>query len=64
MRPDDVHVGDWWRVRLGAVEGERKIIATFGTTVAVCAPADFRIEYYRWSEIEFLELIGRKTVMP
>ena len=31
--------------------------------VAVCAPPDFRIDYYRWPQVEFLELLKRRTVM-
>lgn len=62
-------VGDVWRVRLGVLEGERQIIATFGKSVAVCAPSDHRIDYYRWHQIEFLNLIRRANgkaplVMP
>lgn len=63
MSPEDVKVGDTWRVRLGMLEGERQIVATFGTTVAVCAPTDFRIEYHPWSEIEFLALVKRRGVL-
>ena len=60
---DDIKVGDTWRVRIGVLEGIRQIVATFGQSVAVCAPPDFRIDYYRWPQVEFLELLKRRTVM-
>lgn len=63
MSADQVHVGDHWRVRIDVLEGERQIVATFGQTVAVCAPPDFHIDYFRWHQIEFLELLSRRTVL-
>lgn len=63
MSPDEVKVGDTWRVRIGAIEGDRQVIATFGDSVAVCAPTDHRIDYHRWHQIEFVALLKRRTVL-
>ena len=50
-------VGEVWYSRIGAVEGERQIIALYSKTVALSAPTDPRTEFYRWSEVEFIRLV-------
>lgn len=52
--------GELWRVRIGALEGTRRVIATHERTVEVCAPTVHMTDVYRWHEIEFLELLERK----
>jgi hypothetical protein len=57
MNNAQLHVGEVWYSRIGAIEGERQIVAMYSNTVALSAPTDPRTEYYRWSEVEFLHLV-------
>lgn len=54
MNRSDLHLGDVWSCRMGALTGERQVVAMFTDTVTVSATCDAQLESYRWGEIEFL----------
>ncbi|MGA7540355.1 MAG: hypothetical protein WBW93_16485 [Steroidobacteraceae bacterium] len=65
---EHLQVGDTWSVVIGALQGERQILAMHENTVELCAPTSHMSDCYRWHEVKFASLLrrlnGKSLVMP
>ena len=65
MSDPRVHEGEVWRCRMdGVIEGDRQVLNVCTNHVELGAPTCARPDWYRWGQVEFLELLRHKVTQP
>jgi len=57
MTDQSIKVGEVWKVRMGVITGERKIMAITGGYVELRALTVYKSDLVPWAQVEFIEKV-------